>query len=79
MTTRAEGSFRVYNAESLGLAIREFRQREGLTQSQLAARTGLQRSYVAELEAGKMTEQTRRIVDLLHALGARITVEKAPW
>lgn len=79
MPTPTEGPFRIYNAESLGLAIREFRERERLTQAQLATRMGLQRSYIAELEAGQVTEQTRRIVALLHELGARITVQKADW
>jgi transcriptional regulator with XRE-family HTH domain len=71
--------FMVYNAEGLGQAVRHFRERAGLTQSQLAARLGLQRSYLAGLEAGQMTEQTRRIVDLLKELGARIVVKQAEW
>lgn len=79
MSTEPERSFRVYNAQGLGLAVREFRERAGLTQAELAARTGLQRSYIAELESGKMTEQTRRIIELLRALGARITVQQADW
>ncbi|MGH3441305.1 MAG: helix-turn-helix transcriptional regulator [Nitriliruptorales bacterium] len=71
--------FRVYNAKALGDAVRHFRERAGLTQAELAERVGLQRSYLAELEAGKTTEQTRRIVELLKVLGARITISEADW
>ncbi len=74
-----EGEFRVYNAEALGLAIRHFREEAGLTQAQLAAQVGVHRTYLAELEAGKMTDQTRRIVGLLKMLGARIVVRRADW
>jgi len=74
-----EASFRVYNAAALGQAVRHFREQAGLTQAELAGRVGLQRSYVAELETGHVTEQTRRIVDLLKAVGARIEVKRADW
>lgn len=74
-----EDQFLVYNAEALGQAIRHFREQAGLTQAELAEQVGIQRSYLAELEAGKVTEQTRRLVSLLRALGARIVVGKADW
>ncbi len=72
-------TFLVYNADALGQAVRHFRERAGLTQAQLAARIDIQRSYLAELEAGKTTEQTRRLVALLKELGARIVIQEAPW
>ena len=70
---------RVYNAAGLGAAIRHFRESEGLTQEELAQRVGLQRTYLARLESGNSTEQLERVVKLLKALGARITVARADW
>ena len=74
-----EDQFLVYNAESLGPALRHFREQAGLTQAQLAELVGIQRSYLAELEAGKVSEQTRRLVNLFRVLGARIVIGKADW
>ena len=71
--------FRVYNAEALGQAVKHFREQAGLTQAELAKRVGIQRSYLAELEGGGVTEQTERLVALFKALGARIVVGKADW
>ena len=74
-----EQEYRIYNAEALGQAIRYFREQAGLTQAELAAQVGIQRSYLTELEAGKVSEQTRRLVSLLGALGSRIVVRQADW
>jgi len=80
MQTHAETArYSVYNAEGLGLAIQSYRERAGLTQAELAELVGIHRSYLAELETGHVTEQTRRIVALLKALGARIVVIEADW
>ena len=72
-------SFRVYNAEGLGQAVRHFREQAGLTQTELADLVGLRQSYLSEIEAGKVTEQTQRLVALFKALGVRITVGDADW
>jgi transcriptional regulator with XRE-family HTH domain len=74
-----EGPFRVYSPASLGAAIRHYRQKAGLTQAELAERTGLNRSYLSDLEQGKETEQVKRILRLLRQLGVRMTVDKADW
>jgi transcriptional regulator with XRE-family HTH domain len=71
--------FRVYNAESLGHAVRHFREQAGLTQTELAERVGIQQYYLSQLETGKVTEQTRRLVALFKTLGVRIVVGKADW
>ena len=75
----ASNPFRVYNAASLGIALRHFRKEAGLTQQQLADSLGLQRSYLSELEVGKETEQVRRLFQILRQLGVRITLDKAEW
>jgi len=71
--------FRVYTAASLGSAIRHFRLQGGLSQAELAARTGLNRTYLSDLEQGKETEQVRRILRVLKELGVRMTLERADW
>ncbi|NQV96243.1 MAG: helix-turn-helix transcriptional regulator [Acidimicrobiaceae bacterium] len=71
--------FRVYTPESLGVAIRHYRQEAGLSQADLADRTGLNRTYLSDLERGHETEQVKRILRLLKQLGVRMTLDKADW
>lgn len=72
-------SFRVYTPAALGTAIRHYRQQAGLSQAELAERTGLNRTYLSSLERGKETEQVRRLLRVLKQLGVRVTLEKADW
>ena len=71
--------FRVYTPESLGVAIRHYRQEAGLSQADLAERTGLNRTYLSDLERGHETEQVKRILRLLKQLGVRMILDKADW
>ncbi len=76
---KGRGRFRIYTPASLGAAIRHYRTVAGLTQAQLAEMTGLQRSYLSELENGKETEQLRRTLLVLRQFGVRMTLEEADW
>jgi DNA-binding XRE family transcriptional regulator len=78
-THRSDQPFRLYSATSIGPAIRHYREEAGLTQSQLAEMAGLNRTYLSDLEQGKETEQTRRILRVLKLLGVRATLHKADW
>ena len=78
-TPRGDRPFRLYTAASVGPAIRHYREEAGLTQEELAAMAGLNRSYLSELEQGRETEQMRRILRLLKLLGVRATLQKADW
>jgi len=71
--------FRVYHPAALGQAVKHFREDAGLTQAELAEKVGIRRVYLAEFEAGKVTEQTERLVSLLRALGVRLVATKADW
>ena len=71
--------FRIYTAASLGAAIKHFRKEAGLSQAELAARSGLNRTYLSALEKGKETEQLRRLLRVLRQLGVRMTLQKADW
>jgi transcriptional regulator with XRE-family HTH domain len=74
-----DDQFRVYHPAALGDAVRHFREEAGLTQAELAQQAGVHRSYLAELETGNVTEQTKRLVELFKLVGARIVVTKASW
>jgi len=73
------GPFRIYTPDSIGKAVRHYRLQEGLTQEQLAELTGLNRTYLSDLERGKETEQVKRILRLLRQLGVRMSLDKADW
>ena len=71
--------YRIYNPQSLAQALKHFRKESGLTQAELAQRVGMRQSHLSELESGKITEQTQRIIALFKALGVRMVVGKADW
>jgi transcriptional regulator with XRE-family HTH domain len=75
----AEQPFRVYSPASLGAALKHYRHQVGLSQAELARRTGLNRTYLSALEQGKETEQLRRLLRVLKHLGVRMTLQKADW
>ncbi|MEX2274622.1 MAG: helix-turn-helix transcriptional regulator [Actinomycetota bacterium] len=78
-TTPEEQPFRIYTPDSLGTALRHYRQQAGLSQAELADRAGLNRTYLSALEHGNETEQVRRLLRLFKQLGVRLTLEKADW
>lgn len=79
-TYAASELFSVYNAMSLGLAIRELRRERGLTQSELAGMLNIPRRYISTLEQGHATEQLERLIAVLRELDARLMVlMKAEW
>jgi transcriptional regulator with XRE-family HTH domain len=71
--------FRIYTPASFGVAIRHYRHQAGLSQAELAERTGLNRTYLSDLEQGRETEQVRRILRVLKQLGVRMSLERADW
>lgn len=76
----ASTTFRVYNAGSIGAAIRELRTRRGLTQEQFARQVGIPVRYVSTLEQGHATEQLERLLRVLVELDARLVIQEgAPW
>lgn len=71
--------FRVYSVQSLGAAIKHYRQEAKLSQTELAQRAGLNRTYLSSLEQGHETEQLRRLLRVMKELGVRMTLQKAEW
>ena len=54
----------------LGQALRELRHRAGMTQEQLAARLGVDATFVGRLERGKRGARWHTVRRVVHALGA---------
>lgn len=72
---------RIANARELGLAVRQTRQDQGQTQTELAAAAGVSRRWLSDLEAGKASAEFGLILRTLHALGLGLDaypVEPAP-
>lgn len=74
-----EGPYRIYTPSALGAAVRHYRQQAGLSQADLAERTGINRTYLSALEQGRETEQLRRLFRVLKQLGVRVSLERAGW
>ena len=66
---------RIETMYDMGLVIRQRREALGLSQEQLAARTGVSRSWLAKVETGKMSFDLRRVLMVLDALGLRLEVD----
>ena len=60
---------------SLGQAARAARKQLGLTQPQLALAAGVGVRFIVDFEAGKPTVRLENVLRVLHALGAKLTVD----
>ena len=61
-----------------GQLVREARRRAGLTQRQLAARSGLSQAAVARIESGETSASFERIVELVRACGFDLDFHVVP-
>jgi transcriptional regulator with XRE-family HTH domain len=68
------GRVAVRSGSDFGLAIAEARGERGLTQVATAGLVGVERTYLARIEAGATTLLLDRIVRILRLLGAEILV-----
>jgi transcriptional regulator with XRE-family HTH domain len=64
----------VRSAEDFGRAVAGVRAERRLTQEDLAAETGVARSYIARLESGIGTLALERVLRMLRRMGATVTV-----
>ena len=68
-------AFPEYVVNPLGAALRGARAREGLTQRELAARTGIPQRHISEMESGKRTigkERARKLAEALQVADYRV-------
>lgn len=70
----------IRSADEFGRAVRERRRALGLTQEQLAARCGVGKRFVVELEAGKPTSQLGKAIIAANEVGIVLAspAEKSP-
>ncbi|HEY8544201.1 MAG TPA: helix-turn-helix transcriptional regulator [Acidimicrobiales bacterium] len=64
----------VRTGADLGRAVAGVRDELGLTQQQLADATGLDRTYLARLEAGASVQLLDRALRALRRMGAEVTI-----
>ena len=70
-----EEAFPEYAINPLRAALRGARAREGLTQRELASRTGIPQRHISEMESGKRTigkERARKLAEALHVADYRV-------
>ncbi len=67
----------IRTARDLGQAVRTHRLAQGLTQDALAARCGVGRRFIAELEAGKPTSQLGKALLAASEVGLTLTALEA--
>lgn len=68
-------AFPEYAINPLGAALRGARAREGLTQRELADRTGIPQRHISEMESGKRAigkERARKLAEALHVVDYRV-------
>lgn len=65
-------TMRVATPVELGRALARIRRSRGLTQEQMAARIGVDRSYLARMENGLATEQLTRLFAVLRESGFEV-------
>lgn len=57
-------------------AIRELREKRGWSQSELAAKAAVSRSFVGDLEGGKPTVEASKLLDVFQALGFELALRE---
>lgn len=65
-------------SRDLGAALRGARQDRGLSQAELAARAGVGRPWLSEVESGKRTAEVGRVLLVVSALDLAVALVPAP-
>lgn len=68
----------IHSGADFGKAIFAIRRRQKLTQEKLAEQSGLTRTHLAHLEAGRTSRSLEHLLRILRRSGARVTVEWPP-
>jgi DNA-binding XRE family transcriptional regulator len=56
-------------------ALREAREKSGLTQSELATRSGVPQETISKIESGKRNVELNTLISLGNALGKKVRIE----
>lgn len=70
--------WQIRTGEDLGRALAGVREARNLTQEQLAELVGINRTYVAGVEAGASVQMFERTLRALRRMGAEVTITVAP-
>lgn len=68
---------RVINPKEFGLHVREIRRQRGLTQTQLAQKTGTTQTWLSEFERGKPRAELGLVFRLLRSLDISMNLQAA--
>lgn len=74
MSDNSDSEYVIHGPQSFGMALREFRIRQGKTQAKVAEKSGLHRSYLSDLERGANTGMMRHLVTVCRELDLEIVV-----
>ena len=69
---------RIPTCHVLGAAIRQARKDQGLTQAQVAARAGVSRPWLSQMENGKRSVETGKVLAVLDVLSLCMEVVPVP-
>ena len=75
-TSRAGRFMKITTAKDFGKLIRDTRRKAKLTQSQLAAASGIGERFVRELEKGKVTCQLEKALLVAQMLGIKLDAQQ---
>jgi len=64
----------MFTMREVASVVRDLRDQAGWTQSDLAGRARVSRSFVADVEAGKPTVEAAKLFDLFQAFGLEIAL-----
>ena len=59
----------IHNPREIGQLVQRVRKTQGLTQTELAATSGVGVRFIVDLEKGKQTCQLGKTLEVLHMLG----------
>lgn len=76
--TRKARQWSIRSGADLGRAVAGVRSERGMTQAELARLAGLDRTYLARIEAGASVQLVDRALRALRRMGATITVTFEP-
>ncbi len=74
MSAMSDSEFVVANENLFGVAVKEFRTRQNMSQADLAERLGLHRSYLSALENGRSNKAMRVLMRAFRDLGLEVVV-----
>ena len=68
----------IQTSRAFGAAVRHSRKELGMSQAELAAKAGVGRPWLSELETGKRTAELGRALSVLSALDLAVVFAAAP-